>query len=150
MSHSWNQVVAVDEIPKVKFNRLEVENDNEAKAGKLPACPTRKRCGPERNRRRRTASPLVHDPATERFDHKVKQAEALAIYKQRTPLVELLNACISQTLKLRRFAKRGRSKVRAEALLAADIAAASLSSDWLGVSPSTVGSSSTPTRYAAW
>ena len=49
----------------------------------------------------------------------MRQPEALAIYKQRAPLIEFPNAWIKQKLKLRRFSTRGLSKVRCEALWAA-------------------------------
>ena len=61
----------------------------------------------------------MYDPAIERFDEKMRQPEALAIYKQRAPLIEFPNAWIKQKLKLRRFSTRGLPKVRCEALWAA-------------------------------
>jgi hypothetical protein len=66
----------------------------------------------------RSVSMTIHDVAIERFDEKMKQPEALALYKRRAPLVEFPNAWIKQKLKLRRFATRGLSKVRCEALWA--------------------------------
>ena len=93
----------------------------EASAEDCRACSARALCCPERNLDDggRTASLRVHDPAIERFDEKMKSPEALAVYKQRAPLVEFPNAWIKQKLKLRRFATRGLSKVRCEALWAA-------------------------------
>ena len=85
------------------------------------ACPARSQCCPELslNSGGRTTSVQVYDPAIERFDEKMRQPEALAIYKQRAPLIEFPNAWIKQKLKLRRFSTRGLSKVRCEALWAA-------------------------------
>lgn len=93
----------------------------EARAEDCRRCPARERCCPERklDDGGRTASLRIHDPAIERFDEKMKRPEALAIYKQRAPLVEFPNAWIKQKLKLRRFATRGLAKVRCEALWAA-------------------------------
>ena len=92
----------------------------EANAEDCGACPARERCCPDRklDRGGRTASVQIYDAAIERFDEKMKQPEALALYKQRAPLVEFPNAWIKQKLKLRRFATRGLSKVRCEALWA--------------------------------
>ena len=67
----------------------------------------------------RTTSVQVYDPAIERFDEKMRQPEALKIYKQRALLIEFPNAWIKQKLKLRRFSTRGLPKVRCEALWAA-------------------------------
>ncbi len=67
----------------------------------------------------RSASTTIHDPAIERFDEKMQQPEALAIYKHRAPLIEFPNAWIKQKLKLGRFSTRGLPKVRCEALWAA-------------------------------
>lgn len=85
------------------------------------SCPARERCCPELSLSNggRSASVRVHDPAIERFDEKMRQPEALAIYKQRAPLIEFPNAWIKQKLKLRRFATRGLPKVKCEALWAA-------------------------------
>jgi transposase len=84
-------------------------------------CPARQACCPELNLDHggRSVSMTIHDEAIERFDEKMKQPEALAIYKRRAPLVEFPNAWIKQKLKLRRFATRGLEKVRCEALWAA-------------------------------
>jgi len=84
-------------------------------------CPARERCCPglSLNSGGRSASITIHDPAIERFDKKMKQPEALTIYKQRAPLIEFPNAWIKQKLKLRRFSTRGLPKVRCEALWAA-------------------------------
>jgi transposase len=93
----------------------------QADADDCGACPERERCCPELNLNSggRTASVRIHDPAIERFDEKMRQPEALVIYKQRAPLIEFPNAWIKQKLKLRRFSTRGLSKVRCEALWAA-------------------------------
>jgi transposase len=84
-------------------------------------CPARQACCPELNLDNggRSVSTTIHDASIERFDEKMKRPEALAVYKQRAPLVEFPNAWIKQKLKLRRFATRGLSKVRCEALWAA-------------------------------
>jgi transposase len=85
------------------------------------SCPAREQCCPELSLKNggRSASIRIHDPAIERFDEKMRQPEALAIYKQRAPLIEFPNAWIKQKLKLRRFATRGLPKVKCEALWAA-------------------------------
>jgi transposase len=84
-------------------------------------CAARKACCPELdlNYGGRSVSIKIADAAIERFDEKMKRPEALAVYKQRAPLVEFPNAWIKQKLKLRRFATRGLAKVRCEALWAA-------------------------------
>jgi hypothetical protein len=84
-------------------------------------CKARPDCCPELNPDHggRSVSITVRDRAIERFDEKMRRPEALALYKQRAPLVEFPNAWIKQKLKLRRFATRGLSKVRSEALWAA-------------------------------
>jgi hypothetical protein len=85
------------------------------------ACAARESCCPELDLSYggRSVSIKIADAAIERFDEKMKRPEALAVYKQRAPLVEFPNAWIKQKLKLRRFATRGLSKVRCEALWAA-------------------------------
>ena len=92
-----------------------------ADAATCGPCKAREACCPELNLDNggRSASITLRDAAVERFDEKMKRPEALAVYKQRAPLVEFPNAWIKQKLKLRRFATRGLSKVRCEALWAA-------------------------------
>ena len=67
----------------------------------------------------RSVSVTLNHAAVDAFDEKMRQPEAQALYKQRAALVEFPNAWIKQKLKLRRFATRGLSKVKCEALWAA-------------------------------
>jgi len=67
----------------------------------------------------RSVSRTLAGPAVQAFDEKMQRPEAQALYKQRAPLAEFPNAWIKDKLKLRRFATRGRNKVRCEALWAA-------------------------------
>jgi len=92
----------------------------QADAKDCHGCPAQSRCCPEvkLNNGGRSVSIRVRNEAIERFDEKMKRPEALALYKQRAPMVEFPNAWIKQKLKLRRFATRGLSKVRCEALWA--------------------------------
>jgi hypothetical protein len=81
-------------------------------------CRARQLCCPKLNLANggRSVSFTIHDPAIEAFDAKMRQPEALEIYKQRAPLAEFPNAWIKAKLKLRRFATRGLTKVKCEAL----------------------------------
>ena len=84
-------------------------------------CAARRKCCPKLNisKRGRSVSLQLSDPAVEAFDRKMQTPEAQAIYKRRAPLIEFPNAWIKTKLGLRRFATRGLSKVRCEALWAA-------------------------------
>jgi len=84
-------------------------------------CPARALCCPKLSLENggRSVSFTIHDAAIEAFDEKMRQPEALEIYKKRAPLAEFPNAWIKKKLKLRRFATRGLAKVSCEALWAA-------------------------------
>ena len=84
-------------------------------------CPARALCCPKLNLNNggRSVSFTIHDPVIEAFDEKMKQPEALAIYKKRAPMAEFPNAWIKTKLKLRRFATRGLARVQCEATWAA-------------------------------
>jgi transposase len=84
-------------------------------------CPARRKCCPKLNLKNggRSVSFTIHDPVIEAFDEKMKQPEALAVYKKRAPLAEFPNAWIKTKLKLRRFATRGLARVQCEATWAA-------------------------------
>lgn len=92
-----------------------------ARAGDCRVCPARRQCCPnlDLNNGGRSASFTMYDPVIEQCDEKMKQPEALAIYKQRAPLAEFPNAWIKTKLTLRRFATRGLEKVSCEARWAA-------------------------------
>lgn len=93
----------------------------QASAKDCRGCPARRLCCPKLSLKHggRSVSASIYDPVIERFDEKMRQPEALAIYKQRAPLAEFPNAWIKTKLKLRRFATRGLEKVSCEALWAA-------------------------------
>lgn len=84
-------------------------------------CPARRNCCPEASLRDggRSVTIPLYDPVIERFDEKMAEPQALAIYKKRAPLAEFPNAWIKTKLKLRRFATRGLERVQCEAMWAA-------------------------------
>lgn len=92
-----------------------------AEADDCRACAARPLCCPANSLRSqgRSVSLEIPHPAVERFDLKMAQPEAQAIYKQRAPLAEFPNAWIKEKFGLRRFRCRGLEKVRSEALWAA-------------------------------
>ena len=93
----------------------------QASAQDCQPCPARKKCCPKLSLSDygRSVSFTIYDPEIEAFDEKMKQPEALAIYKKRAPLAEFPNAWIKTKLKLRRFATRGLARVQCEAMWAA-------------------------------
>ena len=84
-------------------------------------CAAKHKCCPKLKvvNRGRSVTLQLSDPAVEAFDRKMQTPQAQAIYKRRAPLIEFPNAWIKAKLGLRRFATRGLTKVRCEALWAA-------------------------------
>jgi hypothetical protein len=93
----------------------------QAVAKDCEACPARQLCCPKLSLENggRSVSFTLYDPVIEAFDEKMRQPEALAIYKRRAPLAEFPNAWIKTKMKVRGFATRGLAKISCEALWAA-------------------------------
>lgn len=111
---------------RLRYRQTQCETGKEshvyqASAEDCGPCPARALCCPKLSLENggRSVSFTMHDPAIEAFDEKMRQPEALAIYKTRAPLAEFPNAWIKAKLKLRRFATRGLTKVSCEAVWAA-------------------------------
>jgi len=104
-----------------RWNKAREQHTWSAAGEDCRACEAQPQCCPgiDLTKYGRSISVTVVHPAVDAFDEKMRRPESQAIYKQRASLVEFPNAWIKQKFNLRRFATRGRAKVKCEALWAA-------------------------------
>ena len=85
-----------------------------AKPSDCKACPHRSECCPKTVSNGRLLIRIEEHPAVTEFRQKMQTEEYRSIYRQRAQVAEFSNACLKAKKGLRRFLRRGLSKVRAE------------------------------------
>lgn len=85
-----------------------------AEVADCAACPAKSQCSPHTASRHLIR--IEEHSAVQRFQARMKTAQAQAIYKQRAQVAEFPNCWIKQKFGLRRFHVRGLEKVQIEAL----------------------------------
>jgi len=94
-----------------------LEKHYQAQASDCGDCPLRAQCCP-RAKRGRMVIRTEEDPKVAEFRQKMQGPEYRTIYRQRAQVAEFSNACLKEKKGLRRFLRRGLSKVHAETVWA--------------------------------
>ena len=89
-----------------------------ADAKECGACPSKGKCCPEAKKKGRRITRSEEAAAVVEFREKMKTEESKAIYRQRGPVSEFVNAWLKEKIGLRRFRLRALVKVGMELLWA--------------------------------